>query len=209
MLFFSATEKDSFQEDYLDFLISENSGKEETLKTLLSIAIEHPQFKPKLQAFYKENFPTMPFDSYWRNYLKTRLPDASSISLTQLDGKVFRLADLPGRWILLDFWGTWCAPCLKEMPVIDKFNKELSINKMENLSVLTIACKDKPETVQAFISKNKYSFPVAMSDNVVEKSFKINGYPSKILITPDRKYFLVPREESWVEFIEGHIGMEL
>jgi thiol-disulfide isomerase/thioredoxin len=206
MLFMFVDEKPSFQDDYLNFLVSQDSNHEETLTTLLSIAIEHPQFKPNLKRYYEKKVAQTGFDTYWKDSLNARLPAAPAFILPKLDGKDFSFTELSDKWILLDFWGTWCTPCLKEMPALEKFNKELLSDQVKNLAILTIACRDSLENVQKFVKKNGYTFPVAMADKAVESAFKIKGYPSKILITPDRKYLIIPFGENWIEFIKAHLG---
>lgn len=78
-------------------------------------------------------------------------------TLTQADGRTLRLADLQGRPVLLNFWATWCPPCIEEMPLIEAFYKQQGAN---GIQVLAIAA-DKMELVKKFLSQNRLTLPVA------------------------------------------------
>jgi hypothetical protein len=68
-----------------------------------------------------------------------------------------------------------------------------------------VACRDTEQKVTTYMTTKKYSFPVAMSDNKIEKLFKVPGYPTKILITPTGKYITVPFGIDWVSFVNNYV----
>jgi peroxiredoxin len=88
--------------------------------------------------------------------------NAIDFSLKSLDGKTVRLQDFIGKdVILVDFWATWCVPCVKELPHFEKFHKKY---KDQGLTVLTVSV-DGPETVsrvKPFMERYEYSFPVLL-----------------------------------------------
>ncbi len=57
------------------------------------------------------------------------------------------------------------------------------------------------------MTENKYTFPVAMSDKLVEKSYNINSYPSKILVSPQGKYLVIPFNIDWVDFVKKYADL--
>jgi len=70
-----------------------------------------------------------------------------------------RMADFRGRPLLLNFWATWCPPCVEELPLINAFYKE---NLANGWQVLGLAV-DKASAVQAFLKKMPLEFPVGMA----------------------------------------------
>ncbi|MCF0052508.1 TlpA family protein disulfide reductase [Dyadobacter sp. LJ53] len=200
-------EKDGFQDEYLTFL-TQNEDKKHMLATLLSMSLVDPDFKEKLVAAHKEVMPGDNFAKYWKDAVDASAVKSPPINLAVLGSKPFSSESLSGQWILVDFWGTWCGPCRQEHPDLQKFYKSTVTDKTKNLSVLTVACKDTEAKVLAYMSKNNYDFPVALADKGVEKSFKVQGYPTKILITPTGKYVTVPYGVDWVSFVNNYVQVD-
>lgn len=75
------------------------------------------------------------------------------------EGQQVRLADLRGRPLLINFWATWCPPCIEELPLIDAFFQK---NKVNGWQVLGLAV-DKPSAVQAFLLKMPVHFPIGLA----------------------------------------------
>jgi hypothetical protein len=69
--------------------------------------------------------------------------------------------------------------------------------------MLTIACRDHADDVTNYMNSKKYTFPVAMADGLIEKTYNINSYPSKILISPQGKYVVIPFGIDWVDYIRN------
>ena len=74
------------------------------------------------------------------------------------EGKRLALRSLRGRPLLINFWATWCPPCVEELPLLDAFYKE---NSAKGWQVLGIAV-DKLAPVQAFLARQPLAFPVAL-----------------------------------------------
>jgi thiol-disulfide isomerase/thioredoxin len=75
----------------------------------------------------------------------------SDIRLTDLDGREVLLNDEPGQSVFINFWATWCRPCLAEMPSIDRLQ-----NKLEGEKILFIFASDEePEKIKQFLSERK------------------------------------------------------
>lgn len=102
-----------------------------------------------------------------------------------LDGKEFNINSLQGKYVLIDFWGIWCGPCVAEMPEVKKFQEK----HKDKLVVLGINSGDTKEKIQAFVEKNGYAWQQLLSDkentpdNFVNR-FNVQGFPTKLIIDP-------------------------
>ena len=81
-----------------------------------------------------------------------------SHSFEAIQGPLIHARSLRGRPLLVNFWATWCPPCVEEMPLIDDFYKQ---NKFKNHQVLGIAV-DKREAVQAFLARLPVQYPLVL-----------------------------------------------
>ncbi len=201
----SGAGKNSFQDNYLDHLTHHTKDKNRVTSTLLEMALANPEYKERLQEYYEENHPgAKDFAAYWRKAVNGSAKIAPPISLALLDKEVFSSKKMAGKWILIDFWGTWCAPCRKEHPDLQKFYDETVAQNRDKISLLTIACKDTQPKVLAYMAEKNFTFPVAMSDNKIQETYSVQGYPTKVLITPEGKYIVVPFNVDWIGFVKKY-----
>lgn len=75
------------------------------------------------------------------------------------DGKPFAMADFKGRPVLLNFWATWCPPCIKELPMLSEFAQKQGA---QGIQVVGLAV-DKPESVLRFLQRQPVKFPVGIA----------------------------------------------
>jgi peroxiredoxin len=97
-----------------------------------------------------------------------------------LDGTSISLNDLRGDVVLLNFWGTWCLPCQREMPEL----QDLYLTYGDvNFTVLGLAVRDTAEAVAAFRDANAITFPLALDENnLVTNAYAVPGQPTTILL---------------------------
>ena len=84
---------------------------------------------------------------------------AADFEGTLLNGQPFRLSDQKGKVVFLNFWATWCSPCLKEMPDMQELQKELG----SKILVLAVGMGEEAERIEKFqknISSNSKFFPI-------------------------------------------------
>lgn len=188
--------KESYRQEYIDQLLK--SGDEQQALKLIAVNINaNPENLSEMQKVYKDRFPGKNFKSFFTQEVLASWNTAPDFKLKNIDGKEHSLTDYKNKWLVLDFWGTWCGPCKEELPSVNKFYTELAAGKHGDNNFLSIACRDQEDKVKAFVAQNKYSIPVAMSDDKIEYNYKITGYPSKILISPEGKMINIQFGKDW------------
>ena len=108
---------------------------------------------------------------------------APAFDVKTVDGKSYSLAALKGKPVLLDFWATWCGPCRKSMPVLEKL---YSTYKDQGLVVLAVNTGEDRDTVAEFLKKTPMAYPAALSgDSGILDSYKVTVYPTFVMIGAD------------------------
>lgn len=109
-----------------------------------------------------------------------------SLKLDTPSGAPLLLSTFKGKPLLINFWATWCAPCIEEMPLLDKFHQKNHLTN-NGLQLLGIAA-DKSESVVKFLNKMPVQFPIAISgfDGIALSKALANisgGLPYSVLIS--------------------------
>jgi len=98
-----------------------------------------------------------------------------------LDGATVRLSDLRGRWVVVNFFATWCVPCLKEHPELVKFSQR---HPAEEVEVLAVVYDDQPADVAEFFEERGGEWPV-VDDTGAKVDFGVRGIPESFLVDPE------------------------
>jgi thiol-disulfide isomerase/thioredoxin len=188
--------QETYRQEFIDKLMI-NGNEQQALAVFGEHINAEPDNVQEMQELYTKRFPDKDFNKFFVNNILGSWRVAPAFKLTTIDGKKYSLDSFKGKWVVLDFWGTWCGPCRAEMPEVNKFSGEVAAGKHEGVEFLSIACSDSEKSVRAYLEANKFTIPVAVSEGVVEKDFKIRGFPSKILIAPDGRMMNVEFGKNW------------
>lgn len=135
---------------------------------------------PTKQTASKSTFSTVQQNG--RTGLKpgNKVPD---FTMTALNGQKISIQDLRGQKVILNFWATWCPPCRKEMPDMQKI---FSTYEDKNLSILAVNLRyteKSTDSVSAFVKERNVAFPILLDqDGRVSKKFQAVSLPTSYLI---------------------------
>jgi len=116
---------------------------------------------------------------------------APALTGTLFDGSRFSLADYAGRMVVINFWATWCAPCVEEMPALDAYYRR---HRGEGLELIGISMDNPKDEAKAREFMREYSFPAAFGREMTLKDYgRIWRLPLTFVI--DRQGVL--RKDGW------------
>jgi len=108
--------------------------------------------------FHKPERPPAADEDLFKRLKIQRFSDkviAPDFTLADLNGRHMRLGDLRGKVVFLNFWATWCPPCIQEMPTMEKLHREFG---GKGLVILAVNFRESPEQVKAFLKQHQLSF---------------------------------------------------
>jgi len=102
-----------------------------------------------------------------------------------LNGKLHRLSDYRGKWVVVNYWATWCPPCLEEIPELEVFHN--SRQKDGSAVVLGLDMEDlEPKQLSKFVEEQFISYPILpVGESPAEPLGRIPGLPTTYLVAPD------------------------
>ena len=119
---------------------------------------------------------------------------APAIESELIDGSSFELEDLKGNYVLIDFWGSWCGPCIKEIPQLKKLYSEFngqSFNDAQNFEVLSIALEKSDKYTRKIIKDRGLDWPYHIIDvsrvvmlSSIAQDYDVKELPTKFLLNP-------------------------
>ncbi len=110
---------------------------------------------------------------------------APAFEYPDLDDKIHKLADYKGKTLVINFWATWCPPCRKEMPSMNRAWKHL---KAEGVQMLAINIGEDESNVHVFQNEHPVDFPILL-DPLSESldAWRVRGLPTTYIISPNGK----------------------
>lgn len=111
--------------------------------------------------------------------------DAPDFVLSDIEGNEHKLSEYEGQGVFLNFWGTWCEPCIEEMPAMDR---QYEIYSDQGVQVLAVNIAQSQTEVSNFRDQLNLTFPIVIDkDKSVMEAYNITPLPTTILINPEGK----------------------
>jgi len=106
----------------------------------------------------------------------------AGFELDDLEGNRFLSSDLTGKRVIINFWATWCAPCIEELPLFEEIHKQ----NQSDLLVIGINVNEPHEVVQSFVEEMGISFTVLLdTDGALSDMYRVWGYPTTFFVNAD------------------------
>ena len=133
------------------------------------------------------------------NGLMHKMPansSATNFTLMSAHGNDISLSDYRGKFVLLNFWATWCPPCVKEMPALNVLHNKLK--GRNGLHVVAVHAGPALATVKKFLKDNPVDYDVVIDKNMSLSSWQVSGLPTTFLINPAGKIiYKATGERDW------------
>lgn len=138
--------------------------------------------------------------------------DAPDFTVGALKGdQTFSREDFSGKHVLLDFWATWCQPCIEEFPTLRKARRQYS---RDELAILSVSLDADRETVTTFLKERNlpwnHAFGDGAMDSQIAEEFEVGGLPKPVLVGPDGKIVAAEgsrlRGERLLQTLEQELG---
>jgi len=160
---------------------------------MMDVGGNYETLKALNQRFEEENFNSIPFNAalsdILADYDKWIGREAPEISMPDRNGEIRNLSDLRGKYVLIDFWAAWCAPCRRENPnVVRLWNKY----KNKGFTIFSVSLDNKKENWLEAIRKDGLAWDNHVSElkgwqTSILTAYGVNAIPATFLINPDGK----------------------
>lgn len=111
-----------------------------------------------------------------------------ALAARTLDGRAWNLADFRGRTVIVNFWATWCVPCVVEMPSLSRLRERVAPAGIE---VVTVNFQENIARIEAFQKQYNVTLPVVRDhDGTLRRAWQVNVFPTSFVIGPDQRIAL-------------------
>jgi peroxiredoxin len=139
----------------------------------MGLGVLYYQGYKRVQAAYREGMAES--GAAIENWQGVRAPE---VAVTSLDGKSIRLADLRGKRVVLDFWATWCPPCVKEIPHLVRL-----VNDPDAKDLVVVGISDEPkERLAKFVKEKGVNYSVATAQGLPSPYKDVQSIPTTFFI---------------------------
>ena len=175
--------RSNYPHQYLAYSLAELGKKEEAVQWLAkALAMKSvPEAEKRMKELVKELKLRKSADELVKEERMKTAKQAKDFTLNNLYGKAVQLSNLKGKVVMLDFWGTWCGPCVSELPNLVKLYDKYKDNP--DVVFYGVDVNEQPPVIKKFMEEKKYSFNVLISDGTtVQKDYGVTAVPTKFLI---------------------------
>lgn len=109
---------------------------------------------------------------------------APDFNLIGIDGKEYNLSNYKGTNVVVNFWGTFCPPCVREMPALERQHEKWM---GQNVKILGINLNESPVTIKSFLAQYDITFPALLDRDIIRKKYKVISYPTTFYINAEGK----------------------
>jgi|GEM_PF-1269539 len=180
--------KSNYPHQYLGYTLIELGRKEEAVKWLSkALAMKSiPECEVKFKKLVVELNLSKTAEQLVREERMKNAKPAKDFTLADLNGNKVQLSQLKGKVVMIDFWGTWCGPCVGELPHLVKLYEKYKNNP--NVIFYGIDIDEQPPVIKKFMEEKGYSFNVLIgSGSNVQKDYNVTAVPTKFLIDKQGK----------------------
>lgn len=172
---------------------------------LLSPEVREGRMKPYYQAYIDQIEAEIKAEAEAAKKQAAGI-DAPDFTLNDINGKPLALSSLRGKYVVLDFWGSWCVWCIKGFPEMKNYYEKYK-GKFE---ILGIDCNDPEDKWKAAVEKHQLPWLHVYNPRTssVLKDYAIQGFPTKIIVGPDGKIVktIVGEDPSFYTFLDELFG---
>jgi thiol-disulfide isomerase/thioredoxin len=119
---------------------------------------------------------------------------AQAFEVEDVQGRTLRSEELAGRVVIIDFWATWCAPCIRELPDLAEYHRRLE--GRDDVTLLSFNVTDERADLEDFLDRKQVPFRVFLGDDLIGP-YELVSFPTKLIIDMRRAG---PREAGVVRF---------
>lgn len=151
-----------------------------------------------LETFLKRGGTEEEFDSILSTFSSTSSGEGSSapdFTVNDMEDKEVKLSDFRGKVVVINFWATWCPPCIREIPLLN----QLVDSFKKNPKVVFLAISgEKKDRIERFLKSNEFKYNVCYGGMKVSRDYKVMYIPTHIIIDPEGQIY-----SKHVGFVEG------